>query len=217
MKNRCKLFHRKFPNKRIAVTSLRRLYLKNKIRRKKVKQMKYMPEAQMKTFQERCVTVYAQLRQVQYQQRSILYLDEICFTKLSFQGKDWSGKNTNLAVDQRDIYTGYHVVIAAISEEKGVDQIMIYSAAIKANDFIEYLQRLRKRHGKTPLALFCDQLAVHKSRAVKPYYDSLDIVPVYNVGYSPEFNAIEAVFSKVKALYNRQRLNCLVNKTFFKP
>ena len=79
---------------------------------------------------DRCVIVYAQLRQVQYQQRRILYLDEICFTKLSFQGKDWRGKNTNLAVDQRDIYTGYHVAIAAISEEKGVDQIMIYSAAI---------------------------------------------------------------------------------------
>ena len=27
---------------------------------------------------------------------------------------------------------------------------------------------------------------------------------ICNVGYSPEFNAIEAVFSKVKALYNRQ-------------
>ena len=40
---------------------------------------------------------------------------------------------------------------------------------------------------------------------------------ICNVGYSPEFNAIEAVFSKVKALYNRQRLNCLINKTFFKP
>ena len=59
MKDRCKYFHRKFPNKRIAVTSLRRLYQKYKIRRKKVKQMKFMPEAQMKTFQERCVMVYA--------------------------------------------------------------------------------------------------------------------------------------------------------------
>ena len=146
-----------------------------------------------------------------------MYLDEINFTKLSFQSKEWSCKNTNLAVDQRDIYTGYHSVIAAISEEKGVDQFIIYSAAVDSDDFIDYLQRLRKRHGKAPLAMFCDQLAVHKSRAVKPYYDSLDIVPIYNVGYSPEFNGIEAVFSKVKALYNRQRLNCLINKTNFKP
>ena len=44
MKERCKLFHRKFPNKRIAVTTLRRLYLKNKVRRKKVRQEKYLPD-----------------------------------------------------------------------------------------------------------------------------------------------------------------------------
>jgi hypothetical protein len=44
LKERCKLFHRKFPNKRIAVTSLRRLYLKNKVKRKKVRQEKHLPE-----------------------------------------------------------------------------------------------------------------------------------------------------------------------------
>jgi len=31
------LFHRQFPNKRIAVTSLRRLYLRHGIKRKKVR------------------------------------------------------------------------------------------------------------------------------------------------------------------------------------
>ena len=50
VKDRCKLFHRKFPNKRIAVTSLRRLYLQHKIKRKKVKQMKQMPAAQLRNF-----------------------------------------------------------------------------------------------------------------------------------------------------------------------
>ena len=44
LKYRTILFHRKFTDKRIAVTSLRRLYLKHGIRRKKVRQEKYMPE-----------------------------------------------------------------------------------------------------------------------------------------------------------------------------
>ena len=35
------------------------------------------------------------------------------------------------------------------------------------------------------------------------------------MGYSPEFNPIEAVFSKVKAIFTRNRLNCLVNKKGF--
>ena len=37
LKERAKLFHRKFPNKKIAPTSLRRLYLKHKVRRKAVR------------------------------------------------------------------------------------------------------------------------------------------------------------------------------------
>ena len=43
MKMRTTLFHRQFPDKRIAVTSLRRLYLKHKVKRKKVRQEKYLP------------------------------------------------------------------------------------------------------------------------------------------------------------------------------
>ena len=68
---------------------------------------------------------------------------------------------------------------------------------------------------KQRLALFMDNLAVHKSREVLPWYERLDITPVYSVAYSPEFNPIEAVFSKVKAIFNRRRLNCLVNKIGF--
>ena len=44
MKKRTVYFHRKFTNKRIAVTTLRRLYLRNGIRCKKVRQEKVMPE-----------------------------------------------------------------------------------------------------------------------------------------------------------------------------
>ena len=56
-----------------------------------------------------------------------------------------------------------------------------------------------------------DQLAVHKAKDVKPLYPQLDIIPVYNVGYSPEFNPIEACFSQVKRVFCRERLNTLVN------
>jgi hypothetical protein len=43
LKRRTILFHRQFPDKRIAVTSLRRLYLRHNIKRKKVRQEKHMP------------------------------------------------------------------------------------------------------------------------------------------------------------------------------
>ena len=48
---------------------------------------------------------------------------------------------------------------------------------------------------------------MHKSKQVKEVYSELDVKPIYNVGYSPEFNPIESVFSQVKRTYNRERLN----------
>jgi len=43
MKERVACFKRKFPMKRLAVTSLRRLYLKHGVKMKKVRQEKMMP------------------------------------------------------------------------------------------------------------------------------------------------------------------------------
>ena len=140
-----------------------------------------------------------------------MYLDETNFTKLAFQNKDWSCRGENQHVDQRDIYTGYRSVIATISEDKGVELIKIYRTAVTSDTFIKYLELLSKRNDKQPLALFQDQLKVHKSNKVKPYYTALNIVPIYNVGYSPEFNPIESVFSQVKRVFCRERLNKLVN------
>ena len=128
----------------------------------------------------------------------MIYLDEINFTKRSLKLREWSGKNSNLAVDQKEVYVGYRSVIASMTEEKGISLIMIYEQAINNADFVYFLKKLRVRFGKQPIALFMDRLPVHKSKEVKEWWDKLNIKPVFNVSYSPEFNPIEAVFSKVK-------------------
>ena len=81
------------------MTTLRKLYLKRKIKRKKVRQEKYLPPQIRADYAKRCKALITALDEVKKQQRTIVYLDEVNFTKLSFQSKDWSGKNTNLAVD----------------------------------------------------------------------------------------------------------------------
>ena len=57
LKQRCKLFHRYFINKKIAVTSLRRLYLKHGIKRKAVRQEKVKPQHVLNEFAGRCKQV----------------------------------------------------------------------------------------------------------------------------------------------------------------
>ena len=125
-------------------------------------------------------------------------------------GKTWSRKFENVRVDQAQIYQGYRATCATVSAENGLELIVTQEMAFKAETFIPFLKQL-KRLNPRPFALFMDQLNVHKGKEVVPWYEKLDIKPIYNVGYSPEFNPIEACFSQVKRLYNRERLNALAN------
>ena len=113
------------------------------------------------------------------------------------------------------MYTGYHSVIASMTAERGFEVVKIYDHAIDAEMFNKYLEKLRKKSAQLPLALYMDQLSVHKSKEVRPSYSRLDVTPIFNVSYSPQFNAIESVFSKVKRIFNERRLHHLVNKKDF--
>ena len=79
-KERCKLFHRIYPDKRIAITSLRRLYLKHKIKRKKVRQEKIKPGHVKATFEDQKYKKAGELDQARKKGHKILFLDEINFT-----------------------------------------------------------------------------------------------------------------------------------------
>ena len=194
MKERVNCFQRKFPMKRLAVTSLRRLYLKHGVKMKKVRQEKMMPLSQWKNFDEDKSEVVDKIREARKEGRKIIFLDEICFTKRSFLGTCWSKKYENISVDQKQIYQGYLAVIASCSSQKGIEAFFIHNKAIDHQDFINYLKKLTKQN-KVPIALFMDKLAVHRHKEVKLEYEALDIKPIFNVGYSPEFNPIESVFS----------------------
>ncbi len=67
MRQRTILFHRWFPDKRIAVTSLRRLYLRHGIRCKKVRLEKTMTQRVRRNFEQNCQNLLAQMRQADHE------------------------------------------------------------------------------------------------------------------------------------------------------
>lgn len=105
-----------------------------------------------------------------------MYLDEITFTKRSFQTKDYSQKGDNQKVDQQRVYSGYHCAVVTVSAEKGLEGFEVYARAVKGPDFAKHLRKLRKIHGDTPLAILMDQLNVHSAKnVVMPLYTQLNI------------------------------------------
>jgi transposase len=79
---------------------------------------------------------------------------------------------------------------------------------------VAYLKVLRKNN-RGGLALYMDQLSVHRTVIVKNLCAELDITILFNVSYSPELNPIESVFSQVKRTYARARLQLLANGGLF--
>ena len=55
----------------------------------------------------------------------IIYLDEICFTKKTIPSTAYAAKGKNIHVDEMMLYSKPSYVIAAVSQERGVEHIMI--------------------------------------------------------------------------------------------
>ena len=56
------------------------------------------------------------------------------------------------------------------------------------------------------LAIVMDNLAAHKTTAVKDKMKELGIAWIMNVPYSPQYNSIEIVFSQVKRKFRELKL-----------
>ena len=57
-----------------------------------------------------------------------------------------------------------------------------------------------------------DNMRVHHSRVSKEAYKELDLTPIFNIAYSPQFNPIESVFSMIKSNYKKLLLKTLIQK-----
>ena len=211
LEERCALFEALFKPKRLCASTLRRIYLKNKISRKAVRKVKAIPVNKAGEYQQWKATLLEKMDTVELENRKIIYVDEVMFTKKACLDKAYSHKYTNLAVNQDDLYASYTAVLAAVSEETGVEHLFLSPNPINEENFNLFTHQLCQLNEGKKLALFMDNLWFHKTGGMKEVFQDLDIFPLYNIPNCPETAPIEACFSIVKCHYKRMRLQCLVN------
>ena len=102
-----------------------------------------MPHKSRENFVHNCKSLIIDIEQAKCENRLIIYVDEINFTKRSLKLREWSTKNTNLTVDQKDVYVGYRSVIASMTEEHGIGLIKIHEHACNGEDIRDYLKQIR--------------------------------------------------------------------------
>ena len=103
-----------------------------------------------------------------------------------------------MAADLAHLQEPTLAVLAAISKEKGQEHYRIFENSVNIQKFKQYLQELRNLNGEDKIALFMDNLSAHRSEKSKAEMARLGFRCIFNVPYSPEYNPIEFVFSKVK-------------------
>ena len=100
-------------------------------------------------------------------------------------------------------------MIAAISYGRGLKLIQIEKGSIDRAKFKVFLEDLRRLHWADDVALFLDNLSVHRSAEIKERLEELGMPAIFNAPYSCEYNPIEHVFSVVKHFFKKERLRCI--------
>jgi hypothetical protein len=87
-----------------------------------------------------------------------------------------------------------------------------YGRSKETDKFIVWLSLLKKLLPKRKVALFMDNLSVHRCARSLTEMSRLGFVAIFNTAYSPQHNPIEMIFSKVKHHFKALKTNAIVNK-----
>jgi len=106
------------------------------------------------------------------------------------------GKRLNIQIS-RTLRMSKLTLIAAVSA-KGIVHYKILDHNCKKVDFVQFVSELHVQRGTVAVL---DNIQFHHSKETISMFDSVGIRPLFVPPYSPEFNAIENVFSLLKRKY----------------
>lgn len=113
------------------------------------------------------------------------------FTVRSVNKREYSNPYCNIQMDMSKMHISTTAVIASITREHGVFDWKQYPQSVNIEKFKDYLLRIRRLLKNKKVYIFMDNLSVHTSKRTQNYMSSLDMTPIFNVAYSPDFNPIE--------------------------
>ena len=132
-------------------------------------------------------------------------------TKSTIPSHEYTSSNYRFELNQQDLNARPIAVLAAVSQEAGVDLVMTFKDSINISKFIIFIEELRRTYYYGDLCIYFDNLAVHRSLLVRQRLEDLSIGYVFCLPYSPDLNGIESVFSIFKNKLKRLRLMAIEN------
>ena len=206
------MLHRQFPELKISRYHLRLAYRQAGIKKKAIRIKKSKPPQNQEKINQETKNAFKELMEARLERHRIIYCDEMCTTRSTIQKAEWSERRFYPKTETKAFHKKTIATIAAISQEKGVELVCNFPDSVNQDKFIKFLKKLRAQKPYVKMALFLDQLQVHKTTRVKECAAQLKIPLIYNASYSPNYNPIEGVIGLAKAYIKQKRWHNLQNE-----
>ena len=132
----------------------------------------------------------------------LVFADETHFISRDFQQTAWAPIGKNIQVDDRTGNQPSLSMCAAVCKCHGLLAYTTEEGCYDKDKFKVFLREVREAAGEGKVHLFLDNCRIHHAHVVSDYMQELDIEPVWNVAYVPEYNAaIEMFWGQLKAKY----------------
>ena len=105
----------------------------------------------------------------------------------------------------------YVAVLATITLGRAFEYYEVHDCAINEENFAAFLRSVADFYEGEDIVIVMDNLKAHIAPSNKTLMDELGIEYIYNVPYSPDYNAIETPFSQVKRKFKELKLLSLLN------
>ena len=136
----------------------------------------------------------------------VCQMDEAVFSPKAYNDRVWAPKGNPITTSLRLQYKRYVSVMAVICvEQGGVDYMTKTGEAMKTEDVVELMKRVRIQAGRSPkIAIFVDGASIHKAAAQRCREDpNINIEFIFNQSYRPDLMGVEVYWNRIKHFYKK--------------
>ena len=167
--------YQQFNGLKISASWLSKLYKKLKITMKSVQIVKFSNLKTVKKIKLQTEAAKVQIQRWLEEKVDIMYLDECCFTVQTYRKREFSARHQYLSVNAPQFQMKTIAFLGVVSQDRGIYYYELFDRSVNTEKFVGFLKRLRAKYGAGRLALYQDNLRVHKSILATQAYADLKI------------------------------------------
>jgi len=192
-------------NKKLSLSSIYRVLKDNKITHKKINNQ-IVFKTEEKIIEERILfSKNININDID----NAIYIDESSFCCNDLKRYGYSMKGTKIKIMKHKKSRERYSLLMAISNKK-IESYKIIKGSVDSIIYLDFYKENTQLF-KTK-QVYQDNARIHHAKIVKNYCIENNIDILYNPAYSPDFNPIECVFSKLKTLYRKLEHNNVIEE-----